>query len=449
MDPITQPHRPHGVDPHGVDPHGVDPHWVELDAVVTRAEHIRREIARLHAERADLCAEALDLVAVRVEQRAAAGVEHRGALGDDIPLREVVAELGAALRVGDRTVHGWLDSGSALVHRYPATLRALRAGAIDERHAAAILDAGAAVEDDGLRAEYERRVLEVAVAESAARVRAAARTIAARLQRDLVDDRQRRAHERRRVRLYDIEDGLTRLVADLPAALARAAFERVSDLAAAVDDDDDVDGDGERDDRCLDERRADVLCDLLIGGAPAAHPDLRAGGAAVRVTVPLLTLAGVDDDPAILDGHGPIDAGTARRLAAAAPGWERVVQHPLTGEVLACDRYRPSAALRRLIDARDEHCRWPGCRRAARRCDADHTVAYAEGGDTAASNLALFCRRHHRLKHASPWRVRQLGGGRLEFRSPTGRTYLNDAPTVVAFVPHDRVAPESDDAPPF
>jgi len=432
---------------------GVDPHWVELDAVVGRAERIRRDIARLHAERAELCAEALELVALRVDQRAAAGVDHRGSLGDDIPLREVVAELGAALRVGDQTVHGWLGSGSALVHRYPATLQALRDGAIDERHAAAILDAGAAIEDDDLRAEYERRILDVAAVESAARVRAAARTVAARLQSDLVDDRQRRAHERRRVRLYDIEDGLARLVADLPAALARAAYERVSDLAAALDDaaDDDQERDlnGGHDARCLDERRADVLADLLIGGAPAAHPDVRAVSARVHVTVPLLTLAGIDDEPAILSGHGPIDAETARRLAAAAPGWERVVQHPLTGEVLACDRYRPSAALRRLIDARDEHCRWPGCRRAAHRCDADHTVAYAEGGDTAASNLALFCRRHHRLKHASPWRVRQLGAGRLEFRSPTGRVYLNDAPPVVAFVARDGDAADSGDPPPF
>jgi len=444
MEPTTRTERLPGADSHA-ESRGVDPHWVELDAVVTRAERIRREIARLHAERADLCAEALDLVADRIEQRAAAGVAHRGSLGDDIPLREVVAELGAALRVGDQTVHGWLGSGSVLVHRYPATLRALRAGVIDERHAAAILDAGAAIEDDDLRAEYERRILEVAAVESAARVRVTARTIAGRLQRDLVDDRQRRAHERRRVRLYDIEDGLTRLVADLPAALARAAFERVSDLAAAVDGD----GDDERDRRCLDERRADALADLLIGGTPMAHPDVRSGGGAVQVTVPLLTLAGVDDEPAILAGHGPIDAETARRLAAAAPGWERVVQHPLTGEVLACDRYRPSAALRRLIDARDEHCRWPGCRRSARRCDADHTVAYAEGGETAGSNLALFCRRHHRLKHASPWRVRQLGGGRLEFRSPTGRTYLNDAPPVVAFVPRDQSTRDPEDPPPF
>lgn len=439
MEPVTHPeeHR------------GVDPHWVELDAVVVRAERIRRDIARLHAERADLCAEALDLVADRVDQRAAAGVDHRGSLGDDIPLREVVAELGAALRVGDQTVHGWLGSGSTLVHRYPATLRALRDGAIDERHAAAILDAGAAIEDDDLRAEYERRILDVAAVESAARVRVAARTIAARLQSDLVDDRQHRAHERRRVRLYDIEDGLARLVADLPAALARAAYERVSDLAAALGDAADDDQEKDHDARCLDERRADVLADLLIGGTPAAHPDIRAGGATVHVTVPLLTLAGIDDDWAILSGHGPIDAETARRLAAAAPGWERVVQHPLTGEVLACDRYRPSAALRRLIDVRDEHCRWPGCRRAARRCDADHTVAYADGGDTAASNLALFCRRHHRLKHASPWRIRQLGRGRLEFRSPTGRVYLNDAPPVVAFVARHGDAADSGDPPPF
>ena len=36
---------------------------------------------------------------------------------------------------------------------------------------------------------------------------------------------------------------------------------------------------------------------------------------------------------------------------------------PVTGAVLAVDRYRPGAALDRFLAARDEHCRFPGCRR--------------------------------------------------------------------------------------
>lgn len=39
----------------------------------------------------------------------------------------------------------------------------------------------------------------------------------------------------------------------------------------------------------------------------------------VLVTVPALTLLGVSDEPATLEGYGPIDHDTAMRLAATAP----------------------------------------------------------------------------------------------------------------------------------
>ena len=86
--------------------------------------------------------EALDLVAMRVAQRQAARPNRE--IGDTIPLREVMAELAAALRVGERTVSTWLGDGSALVTTYPTTLDALREGRIDERHASAIIDGGRA-----------------------------------------------------------------------------------------------------------------------------------------------------------------------------------------------------------------------------------------------------------------------------------------------------------------
>lgn len=91
----------------------VDPHWVELSALVTRAESNRAEMARLLAERAEFCADALDLVAARVAQRDAARPGRE--IGDTIPLREVTAELATALRVGERTISAWLGDLS-LIH---------------------------------------------------------------------------------------------------------------------------------------------------------------------------------------------------------------------------------------------------------------------------------------------------------------------------------------------
>mgnify|MGYP006999194100 CR=1 FL=1 len=67
----------------------IDPHWAELSRLVGRAETNRAEMARLQAERAELCAEALDLVAMRVAQRQAARPNRE--IGDTIPLREVIA----------------------------------------------------------------------------------------------------------------------------------------------------------------------------------------------------------------------------------------------------------------------------------------------------------------------------------------------------------------------
>ncbi|WP_372967912.1 DUF222 domain-containing protein [Microbacterium sp.] len=142
-----------------------------------------------------------------------------------------------------------------------------------------------------------------------------------------------------------------------------------------------------------------------------------------------------------LDGVVPIDAATARILAGAASGWDRVLTHPIDGRVLAVDRYRPSRRLRRHLRARDQRCRFPGCGVAARKCDLDHNHAASSGGETCESNLASFCRRHHVLKHHSPWHVAQGPGGVLEWTSPTGRTYI-DAPPVpntVTFTSSDGV----------
>jgi hypothetical protein len=123
--------------------------------------------------------------------------------------------------------------------------------------------------------------------------------------------------------------------------------------------------------------------------------------------------------------------------------------HPHTGLPLAVDRYRPSAELRRFLRARDERCRFPGCRRRATRADVDHTIDYAHGGATCVENLAHFCARHHTVKHATRWRVRQLGGGVLEWTSPTGRRYRDRPPSTVQFVPspayagkYGRIPPE-------
>ncbi len=84
-------------------------------------------------------------------------------------------------------------------------------------------------------------------------------------------------------------------------------------------------------------------------------------------------------------------------------------------------RYRPTAAQRRLVTARDRHCRMPGCRRRPGRYDIDHGQAFAAGGPTACWNLCCLCRRHHRIKtFARGWSFTLLPDGRLVVSTPSG-----------------------------
>ncbi|MFF2487730.1 HNH endonuclease [Microbacterium sp. NPDC058062] len=201
------------------------------------------------------------------------------------------------------------------------------------------------------------------------------------------------------------------------------------------------------DERTIDQVRADLVADMLLTGSPFIDPmlDKTPGGlgairARVQITIPVTTMTGVTTGGAELDGISPIDSETAKRLAGDAPGWDRVMTDPVTGIVLAVDRYEVSPAQKRFLNARDRHCRTPGCRRPARLCDHDHTHDHALGGETALCNLACQCKRHHMLRHATEWKVRQLPGGVLEFTSPSGRSYIDTPTPRVVFLPSDEPA---------
>jgi hypothetical protein len=237
---------------------------------------------------------------------------------------------------------------------------------------------------------------------------------------------------------------------DIPAARADAkGAETDADTAIRV-------GSSFVDDaRTIDQVRADVFSDLLLAGTPSLDPTDAGDGdgtlgairAHVQVSVSALTLMGHDEGPADLAGRSPIDAATARELAGNTTSWDRLLTHPVTGTVLECDTYRPTNAMIRLLRARDRHCRFPGCRQPAIRCELDHTIAASHGGPTHVRNLANLCKRHHDVKHHTRWHVRQLTGGRLVWTSPTGRVYREDAPPpLVTFTTTD---PPDPGPPPF
>jgi hypothetical protein len=365
----------------------------------------------------------------------------------DLAARAVAAEFAVALQSSDRSLQRRMADADAKVALFPAVWRAQGAGVVTAGQARSIVDAGTHLDEQADRDAYadEMVALVQTPGMSPSRVGRAARRAAERRQPRSLDDRHRDARRRRRIWVKGRADGMAELGLLGPVALIHGASDRITAMGLGILSDTTA-----RleigDDRSLDEVRADLALDLLLAGSPAGHdPDGLLAGVtgAVSVTVPVTALLGIDGPCAELDGSTPIDGATARRLAADAPGWDRVLTHPITGAVLAVDRYRPSAELRRWLRARDQRCRFPGCGHLARDCDLDHTTDAATGGPTEEQNLGALCRRHHVLKHQAPWDVEQLDNGTFSWTSPTGRTYLDRPPP-----PHTTIA-ERDELPPF
>ncbi len=86
-------------------------------------------------------------------------------------------------------------------------------------------------------------------------------------------------------------------------------------------------------------------------------------------------------------------------------------------------RYRPSTRLRAIILARDQTCRFPGCRQPAWHSDLDHSIPYHRGGPTCSCNLGPACRRHHQVKQENGWQLEQPAPGFFTWITPSGRRY--------------------------
>jgi hypothetical protein len=172
----------------------------------------------------------------------------------------------------------------------------------------------------------------------------------------------------------------------------------------------------------------------------------------VDVTVAYSTLLGADDQPAHLEGYGPITAETARRLAGHGT-WRRILTDPATGAVLDLgrQRYSPPAELADHIIVRDQSCRFPTCTRPAEGCDLDHSIPWRRGGQTSAGNLGPLHRGHHNDHTHHRWQLDQPQPGRFTWTAPTEHTYQVD-PDIVGLIappPQNSHPPADPDPPPF
>jgi hypothetical protein len=399
-------------------------------------------------------------------------------------------DVSAALRMSGNSAQYKIDIARSLVNTLPNTCSALATGEISPAHANVIARETAAAIRDGLPSESIARIEESAIAHAEfhtpAQVGNKVRTMLAQVAPKEFEEVVTRARDTRKVSLYRESDGMSTIVAILPAEdaqtvmsaienfvvranrrdeearaqakkaeIIRDAFwvraprsyesaKRVAGVAGAGVAGAGVAGAGNEpemsaeeeaafaneyapDLRTMDMKRADALSEIAGIAAALSEDEAKSHrrSVSVNVTIDLPTLLGLNENPGQLAGYGALPAQIMRSLASEGK-WRRFITDPNTGTLLdyGRDSYQPPQELLDFLIARDRTCRFPGCRQSAARADIDHAEAWEDGGETSAANLGALCRRHHRMKTHGGWKLSSNEDGSCDWESPDGHRYF-------------------------
>lgn len=413
-------------------------------------------IGDAHRSQAMEMARKLAGIAELLERRIAEELEIEADVASMITgFRRTTAEVSAAMGMTAARARAMVGHAEALSTRLPAVGSLLAAGEVDWDTVELVLSR------TDLTAEHLIAQVDASVAEqircwqrwSRAQVIIAVDQAVALVDAEAVKQRRVAAYDDRSVTVVADPDGMAVIRIKISATEGAAADAQFSAMAKAVCPDDP---------RTLKQRRADAFVAMKYGHmltcacqnpqcpvrgaattpsesagtqdsepqpAPAPPPFTPAPPVVLQVIAAADTVTGHNDAPGYLCGYGVIDAELVRELAREAT--RQLVEQPDIGvDDRAALTYRPSTALARYIRARDLTCRFPGCSVPAHRCDIDHTEPFnhdnpTTGGLTVPSNLACYCREHHRHKTFDQgWRDRQLADGTIIWTSPADQTYV-------------------------
>ena len=354
--------------------------------------------------------------------------------GVDDAEREDVA---TALRMSTGTAQIRIDVARTLVNHLPNVCSALAMGEISPAHATVIARESASAIRDGMGPAHiysiEQSALAYAEFHTPTQVANKVRTTIAKLAPEPFEEIAERARDTRRVSCFREVDGLSTIVAILPAEDAQIVMKAIENFIHAqvanestpselINDSEVQPGQH----RSMDMKRADALTSIAAWSLQQSTVDvkLHRRPVTVNVTIDLPTLLGLAENPGQLAGYGAIPASVARALASDGK-WQRFITDPQTGTLLDFGResYEPPQALVDFLIARDRTCRFPGCRQSAARADLDHAKSWESGGETSAANLGALCRRHHRLKTHGGWKLKSHSDGACTWTSPLGKIY--------------------------
>ena len=202
--------------------------------------------------------------------------------------------------------------------------------------------------------------------------------------------------EERALHLNQCEDGclLTRGVLDpVAGAEFRSALEPLARPA------------GKDDHRTRPQRLADALVEAVTHGGKQKI--------AMHVTASIETLLDAVGAPGAENEFSiPISSKTVERWACDCSLSRILLQDSVVIDAGRSER-TIKGPRRQALNARDRHCRWPGCDRPASWCDGHHIRHWIQGGGDELENLMLLCSRHHRLVHEGRRQIVRTAEGRV------------------------------------
>lgn len=369
------------------------------------------------------------------------------------PLRETIVEAAPLLGAADGRLQGDLGAIRALHEHFPGILDLVLRGQLDLYRARLVCDPAmahlpkkgalptfAALMTAWFLAHLEGQEIQPAlVTKTPKQINNKVGYLIKKLRPKDAEDAFKRKFRERSAALHHCQDGMANLCLTHDLATLTAANHRLDLIARQYRRDGDP--------RTLAQLRVDLAADLLLGrltitsgtddptgsgdnpiGEVSEWPRQRWARPIINVTVPIQTLMGLSDDPAVLSGGTSIPATLAQWLAQDPHStWYRMLTDPAGRCVeLSTTSYQPTQEIWRTTVADWGSCHGPTCTVPATDCECDHRVPWPKG-KTSSTNIWPGCKRDHQAKHAPGFGITQRPDGtwllrtRAGFEHPTER----------------------------
>ena len=371
-----------------------------------------------------------DFVASQRAAQVQAGVP-AGEVGAGIAAQVALAKRESPARA--RRYVGW---AGILTSELPNTFAALQQGRITEWRAQIVARETAWLAAEH-RAQVDAELASMLETFGDRTLEAETKKLAYRLDPHGYLGRISKAESERRVSLRPAPDTMSVLRGFLPVA------QGVSVLAALRQHADSLRSRG--DERSRGQIMSDTLVERVTGRASADGVPVEVR--LVMTDQALMNYGAASDEPAHLEGYGPVPAELARRIAktggSKAGLWlRRLFTSPETGALVAMESRRRhfDDGLADVLVVRDQVCRTPWCGAPIRH--KDHVIPVEERGVTSEANGQGLCEACNYAKQATGWQARASGGGageEIEITTPTGHRYRSRPPPLPRGTPPSRV----------